>query len=155
MPEEHTFENPPHHSVPGLSALLGDWSTELFNSIPLRDKEDGHDWHYAFRGLLNSEWKQVRQQPSGINFSNEIDLILKRRLVSQVKLLARVREGLYLRFSLFNSGKITYIRRVLQTVLNLTDLMRSFCCSFLPTKRKYVLYSCLFLSSLLGPTANK
>lgn len=57
--------------------------------------------------FYNSESKQVRQQPAGINFSNEIHLILKRRLVSQVKLLARVREALYLRFSLFNSGKIT------------------------------------------------
>lgn len=107
-------------------------------------------------GCYNSEWKQVRLQPADINFSNEIDLILKRKLVSQVKILARVREGLYLHFPPFNSVKITWISRVLQAVLNVRYLMRSFCCSFLPTKRKwYVFCSCLFLSSLLALPANK
>lgn len=106
--------------------------------------------------FYNSESKQVRQQPAGINFSNEIHLILKRRLVSQVKLLARVREALYLRFSLFNSGKITQIRRVLQTVLDVMYLMRSFCCSFFPQKESdKFLIPAFFLSNVLGLPASK
>lgn len=56
-------------------------------------------------GCNSKRADQVRQQPAGINFSNEIDLILKRRLVSQVKLLSRVREEMCLHFSCVILGK--------------------------------------------------